>query len=181
MQRSKQILVASHCVLNQNAVAPGGALSPGILRSAVDWASDQGYGIFQLPCPELTFWGPDRPRMTVEECDTPEFHAHNRSILQPAIEQLKVYQMHGYEIVGGLGIAGSPSCDPGKGIFMNDFLMLAKEQGVHIDFFWQIPDTEEGRFDPRDKNSVHGPVGVQLRTVSVKPEKARGRKRHGLS
>ncbi|MGN7359065.1 CD3072 family TudS-related putative desulfidase [Paenibacillus sp. SAF-054] len=165
MQRGKQIIIASHCVLNQNALASGTALSSGLLQSAVDWAAKEGYGIFQLPCPELMFLGPDRQPMMAEDCDTPEYHAHNRRILLPAIEQLKMYQQHGYELVGGLGISGSPSCDPGNGVFMKDFLQLAAEHGVHIDFFWQIPHPEEGVFDPRDKQSIYGPVGMRIPTV----------------
>lgn len=163
MQRSKKIIVASHCVLNQNAVVAEEARSPGVMKSAVDWANEQGYGIVQLPCPEFTFLGPERPPMTVEEYDTPEFHAHNRNILLPYVEQLKVYQDHGYTIAGGLGISGSPSCDPGKGVFMQDFLALAAEKDVHIDFFWQIPNTEDGLFDPADAKSVYGPVATPER------------------
>ncbi|MNE54153.1 hypothetical protein D3C76_140830 [compost metagenome] len=158
MKRSKQILVVSHCVINQNAVVGGEARSPGIMKAAVDWSNKQGYGIFQLPCPEFTFLGPERPPMTVQEYDTPEFHTHNRKILLPYIEQLKVYQEHGYTIVGGLGISDSPSCDPGKGVFMQDFLQIAAEHEVNIDFFWQIPNTKSGRFNPDDPKSVFGPV-----------------------
>lgn len=158
MQRSKKLVVVSHCVLNQNAVVTGEARSPGIMTSAVQWANEQEYGIFQLPCPEFTFLGPERPPMTAEEYDTPEFHVHNRKILIPYLEQLKLYQDHGYEIVGGIGISDSPSCDPGKGIFMKNFFELAKEFGININFFWQIPNTSEGIFDPNQANSVFGPV-----------------------
>ncbi|AET61237.1 hypothetical protein HPL003_22565 [Paenibacillus terrae HPL-003] len=159
MQRSKKIVVASHCVINQNAVVEGEARSPGVMKAAVDWTHEQGYGIFQLPCPEFTFLGPERPPMTVDQYDTPEFHAHNRRILHPVVEQLKTYQDHGYSIVGGLGISDSPSCDPGKGVFMRDFLELAAEHDVNIDFFWQIPNTADGTFNPGHPGSVFGPVG----------------------
>ncbi|QMV44186.1 CD3072 family TudS-related putative desulfidase [Cohnella cholangitidis] len=158
MRRSKRIIVVSHCVLNQNAVVSDEARSPGVMKAAVDWANEQEFGIFQLPCPEFTFLGPDRPPMTVEQYDTPEFNEHNRKILLPYLEQLKVYQDHGYEIVGGIGISDSPSCDPGKGIFMRDFLSFAEQSGVKIDYFWQIPNTAEGTFDPADPKSVFGAV-----------------------
>jgi predicted secreted protein len=158
MRRSKRLVVVSHCVINQNAVVTDEARSPGIMKSAVDWATEQEYGMFQLPCPEFTYLGPDRPPMTAEQYDTPEFHAHNRKILLPFLEQLKVYQDHGYEIAGGIGISDSPSCDPGKGIFMRDFLSLAEEFGVRINYFWQIPNTEEGLFDPNDSRSVFGEI-----------------------
>lgn len=160
MKRSKKIIVASHCVINQNAVVGGEARSPGVMKAAVDWTYEQGYGMFQLPCPEFTFLGPERPPMTVEDYDTPEFREHNRRILLPVVQQLKTYQDHGYSIVGGLGISGSPSCDPGKGVFIRDFLELAAEGGVEIDFFWQIPNTESGIFDPDDASSVFGRIGV---------------------
>ncbi|RUT39646.1 hypothetical protein EJP82_25730 [Paenibacillus anaericanus] len=163
MKRSKQLLVVSHCVINQNAVVDGEARSPGIMKAAVDWSYKQGYGIFQLPCPEFTFLGPDRPPMTVEEYDTPEFHNHNRKILLPYIEQLKVYQDHGYEIVGGLGISDSPSCDPGKGVFMQDFIQIATEYEVNIDFFWQIPNTPSGKFDPNHPKGIFGPVSSSIK------------------
>ncbi|XID94065.1 CD3072 family TudS-related putative desulfidase [Paenibacillaceae bacterium WGS1546] len=158
MRRSKRLVVVSHCVLNQNAVVAGEARSPGVMASAVQWANEREYGIFQLPCPEFTFLGPERPPMTTEQYDTPEFHAHNRKILLPYLEQLRVYQDHGYEIAGGIGISDSPSCDPGKGVFMRDFLDLAQELGVRIDYFWQIPNTSEGLFDPDDSRSVYGSV-----------------------
>lgn len=158
MRRSKRIIVVSHCVLNQNAVVSDEARSSGVMKSAVDWANEQEYGIFQLPCPEFTFLGPERPPMTAEQYDTPEFHDHNRIILKPYLEQLKVYQDHGYEIVGGIGISDSPSCDPGKGIFMRDFLSFAEQSGVKIDYFWQIPNTAEGLFDPADPKSVFGAI-----------------------
>jgi predicted secreted protein len=71
MQRSKRLVVVSHCVINQNAVVSGEERSPGIMKSAVDWATEQEYGIFQLPCHEFTYLVPERPPMTVEEYDTP--------------------------------------------------------------------------------------------------------------
>jgi predicted secreted protein len=158
MQRSKRILVVSHCVLNQNTVIPDEARSPGMMRSAVEWADQQGYGLLQLPCPEFTFLGPDRPPMTREQYDTPEYRAHCRRILEPFVEQLAVYQKHGYELAGGMGIARSPSCDPGRGVFMEELHRMARESGVKLDFFWQIPGTEEGRFDSSDAASIYGPV-----------------------
>jgi predicted secreted protein len=161
MRRSKQIIVVAHCVLNQNTVIPEEARSPGMLKSAVDWCGRQGYGVVQLPCPEFTFLGPDRPPMTREQYDTPEYRRHCRAILRPVIEQLIVYQRHGYQIVGGIGIARSPSCDPGRGVFMEEFLALAEREGVNLHFFWQIPATDEGRFDPGDPGSVYGEVGAK--------------------
>lgn len=127
------------------------------MKEATDWINKNGWGIVQLPCPELFFLGLDRPPMTVAGYDIPEFHENNRRLLEPVVQQLKVYQDHGYEIVGGIGISGSPSCDPGRGVFMSDLKELANQYAVAIDFFWQIPKTPEGNFDPQDKKSIFGP------------------------
>lgn len=159
MQRSRTVIVTSHCVINQNTVVRSLARSRGMMKSAVDWMYEQGYGVIQLPCPEFTFLGPARPPMTVEGYDTPAFRHHSRKILMPVIGQLKTYQEHGYTIAGGLGISGSPSCDPGRGVFMRVFLALLEEEGIAIDFFWQIPKTEDGVFNPDDPDSVYGEVG----------------------
>ncbi|MDB5084346.1 MAG: hypothetical protein JWN30_1232 [Bacilli bacterium] len=158
MKRSKKIILVSHCVINQNTVIPEEARSSGIMQSAIDWCHEQGFGAVQLPCPEFTLLGPDRPPMTREQYDTSEYRAHCRVILQPVIDQLKIYQQHDYDIVGGLGISHSPSCDPGRGIFMEELQKMAKEQNIAINFFWQIPATESGEFNATDPSSVFGPV-----------------------
>jgi predicted secreted protein len=156
-KRQRRILITSHCVLNQNAVVQPLARSSGVMKSAVDWAYDEGYGIYQLPCPEFFFLGPHRPGMTVQEYDTPEFHESNRGLLGPVIQQLKTYQDAGYEIVGGLFVQDSPSCDPGVGNWVGDILEAAKDAGVEIKDLWQIPNTDSGHFDPADKQSHFGP------------------------
>ncbi|SHF39331.1 Predicted secreted protein [Seinonella peptonophila] len=158
MQRSQKIIVTSHCILNQNAVVRSLARSTGIMKSAVDWCHEQGYGIVQLPCPEFTFLGPERPPMSKEEYDTTEFRQHCRKILLPVIEQLKIYQRHGYELVGGISIADSPSCDSGNGVFMDEFRSLVIEHQIELNHFWQIPNSEDGYFDPNDEKSIYGSI-----------------------
>lgn len=150
MQRSRKIIVTSHCVLNQNTVIPGEARAPGMMQGAVEWCREQGYGIVQLPCPEFTYLGPERPGMTYEQYDTPAFRAHSRKLLAPVVEQLVHYQQHGYELVGGLGIERSPSCDPARGVFMEELHALCAEAGLSLSHFWQVPATDSGHFDPTD-------------------------------
>lgn len=150
MRRSRKVIITAHCVLNQNTVFPGDARSTGMMKDAVDWIHAQGWGILQLPCPEFTFLGPDRPGMTYAQYDTPEYRRHCRRILEPFVEQLKVYRQHEYAIVGGMGIQSSPSCDPGRGVFMEELAAMLSEAGIAVDPWWQIPATESGRFDPQD-------------------------------
>lgn len=153
MQRSKQILIVSHCILNQNTVIPDEARAAGAIISAVEWAIKQGYGLLQLPCPEFTFLGLDRPSMTYEQYNTPEYRKHCREILKPVLLQAEDYLNNGYEIAGILGIQSSPSCDPTRGIFMKELTAMFAEKGIKLKTLWYLPNTSEPVFDS-DKHFV---------------------------
>ncbi|RKD25806.1 hypothetical protein BEP19_02385 [Ammoniphilus oxalaticus] len=158
MERSKKIIIASHCILNQNTVIPEEARSKGLMKSAVEWCDQESYGIVQLPCPEFTYLGLNRPSMTREEYDIQKYREHCQTILAPIMDQLRMYVESGYDLVGGFGIQSSPSCDPGRGIFMEEFLLLTKREGISIRYFWQIPATDNGYFDEKDPASHYGAI-----------------------
>ena len=124
MQRSKRILLVSHCILNQNTVIKDEERAEGAVLSAATWALTEGFGLLQLPCPEFTFLGLERPPMTYEEYDTKEYRRHCRQILQPVLEQALDYLKNGYEMAGVLGIQSSPSCDPGLGCVHGRIILL---------------------------------------------------------
>lgn len=147
MQRSKQILIVSHCILNQNTVIPDEARAAGAIISAVEWAMKQGYGLLQLPCPEFTFLGLDRPPMTYEQYNTLEYRKHCREILKPVLFQAEDYLKNGYEIAGILGIQSSPSCDPVRGVFMEELTEMFAEKGISLKRIWYLPNTSEPAFD----------------------------------
>jgi predicted secreted protein len=137
-QRSKRLVLLSHCILNQNAVVEPLARRPGALEGIVDICLQAGVGLLQLPCPELIERGPTRPQAEREDYDTAEHHALCRRILAPIVEQVRSYQEAGYELVGLIGIGRSPSCGvrstheggaarPGPGVFMEELLALLPE------------------------------------------------------
>lgn len=109
MKRKKEIILISHCILNVNAKVFGIAHTQGALAIVKD-IIDDGSGIIQLPCPEMTFLGTRRWGMSKEQYDTPVFRKHCREILMPVIDQLIDYTRSGYTILGILGMDGSPSC-----------------------------------------------------------------------
>lgn len=146
MQRSKQILIVSHCILNQNTVIAEEARAEGAVESAVEWAMKQGYGFLQLPCPEFTFLGLNRPSMTYEQYNTPEYRKHCREILAPVLEQAVEYVKNGYELAGLLGIQSSPSCDPTRGIFMEELTVMLAEKDIMLKTLWYLPNTSEPLF-----------------------------------
>jgi predicted secreted protein len=151
MQRSKKIILTSHCIINQNTVVEGESRALGAIPSAVQWIIGKGYGILQLPCPEFTFLGMDRPPMTYEEYDTREYRAHCRKIMEPVIEQVHEYIRSGYTIEGILGIQSSPSCDQGRGVFMEEVQSLFQENGLPLKTLWYLPNTADPIFD----GSIH--------------------------
>lgn len=99
------------------------------------------------PCPEFTFLGLDRPSMTYEEYNNEEYRTHCRKILLPIIEQLKEYTCAGYEIVGSLAIQSSPSCDPTRGVYMEELHRLLKKHNIHLQTQWYLPNDEIPVFD----------------------------------
>lgn len=147
MLRKKQILLVSHCIFNQNTVIEGEARALGAIPSVLSWISKEGYGVVQLPCPEFTYLGLNRPSMTYEQYDTVEYRKHCQKILQPVIDQLLDYQKNHFEIIGILGIQSSPSCDHKRGVFMEELTKLLDKNHIKIGTRWFLPDTSDPVFN----------------------------------
>jgi predicted secreted protein len=121
--RSKRIVLVAHCVLNQNAKLDQCAHYPGAIREAAQLLIDAGVGLVQMPCPELSYLGLDREvekgtNPTVESEDTrialrmAEQAAGSlcQKIVDELVVQIEEYQKNGFDIVGIVGINGSPTC-----------------------------------------------------------------------
>lgn len=148
MKRSKEIIVVSHCILNQNTVIAEEARAMGSIPSVVDWVLKEGYGFLQLPCPEFTYLGINRDSMTYEQYDTLDYRNHCSKILIPVVEQLIEYKNNGFKIKGMVGIGHSPSCDPSRGVFIEEFNKLLQKSNIDIEDFWYLPPVEDPIFDP---------------------------------
>ena len=122
-KRSKKVLLIAHCILNQNAKIDACAHYPGAIREVAQILIDAGTGMLQMPCPELLCLGLDRQaepglQPTVEAEDTrvaqrmTEDQARTicRKIVDDLVYQLVEYRKNGFELVGVLGINGSPTC-----------------------------------------------------------------------
>ncbi|WP_458413363.1 CD3072 family TudS-related putative desulfidase [Schinkia sp. CFF1] len=148
MQRSKKIIITAHCILNQNTVIEDEARALGAIPSTVEWIMEEGFGVVQLPCPEYTFLGINRPPKTYEQYDNPQYRKHCREILAPIIEQLQEYQNNGYEIVGTIGIQSSPSCDQSRGVFFEEFQSLLQEKCIKTGKQYFLPNESQPIFNP---------------------------------
>lgn len=110
MLRGRKILAVVHCILNVNAKVYPLARVRGAHTKLLREYLDAGVGLIQLPCPELTYLGDNRWGMTREQYDHANFRAHCRSILMPSIQELEALMQGGCEVVGVLGMDGSPNC-----------------------------------------------------------------------
>lgn len=164
MQRSKKILLLSHCLLNANAKVERIALYQGALTDLIVPLIERGYGFLQLPCPEMLHGGMARWGQVKEQYDTPFFRRHCETLLRPILDQIIDYRAHGYEIVGCIGVDGSPSCgivktcrgkwggelsgnldlqatvdsvrlSEERGVFMQIFGALLEQNGVALSFY----------------------------------------------
>lgn len=147
MQRKKRILIVSHCIINQNTVIEGEARAFGAIPSALRWIEEEGVGVLQLPCPEFTFLGLERPPMTYEQYDNEVYRSHCRKLLIPVMEQLVEYQRCGYEITGVLSIQSSPSCDPTRGVYMEELQRIFRENQIPLEKEWYLPNDAQPVFD----------------------------------
>ncbi len=163
MNRSKKIIVISHCILNANAKVAPLAEYPGVLHSAIEAFIKDGTGIVQLPCPESSYLGINRWGMCYEQYDHPKFRRHCRKILKASVDQLETFIAAGYHIRGVIGADGSPNCGvnkipsgltggvirdtkavetqlekfqylDGMGVFMGIFKNMLSERNISIDF-----------------------------------------------
>lgn len=162
MKRSRKVVVLCHCLLNANVKVHPLATYAGVLEIIVSQFAAKGVGLFQLPCPETSFLGLLRWGMTSEQYDHPSFRRHCREILGPSLDQLEALHRDDCVMVGVVGVDGSPSCGmfktctgyrggevsaadtdiqaqvtnlatcPCPGVFMQEFLGMLKERGIHI-------------------------------------------------
>lgn len=156
-QRSKKIVLVSHCILNQNSISDGTADFPGTNASIVKQLMESNVGIIQLPCPELFCLGLDRGDIHGGERDVVVENTRIRHQLESersteiidrlvdqVIFQIKEYLKNGFSILGVIGINRSPSCGVqttsrnnheviGEGVFMERLKQELEKNGIHLD------------------------------------------------
>ncbi len=166
MDSKKRIILVSHCVLNRcSKVERTLPKERADTLKLVEHLMKEDIGIIQLPCPEMYMYGIKRWGHVKSQFDTKFFRDHSISMLTPIINQLTDYQKNGYEIVGVVGINGSPSCGvsrvcdgntwggefedigiinekvkglvytEGSGVFMEELMKLFKSYDINVPFY----------------------------------------------
>ena len=110
MERSKKVIFACHCLLNQNARAKGVAKAPGVIKEFIDCCMANDYGIVPIDCPQLHFEPLNREPENKEFYDKQEFRKICNDIAKFVIKNIKTYKNNDYEVAGVVGVEGSPTC-----------------------------------------------------------------------
>ena len=125
--RGRRVVLLSHCVLNQNVRYLGGAGPAAGFREVVGDFLGQGVAIHQMPCPEVRTWGGvlKRPVLLAYGAGGTfrgplirwllgPFIWYTRlryaSLAREVVRDVTDYRRSGIEVVGVVGVAGSPSC-----------------------------------------------------------------------
>ena len=113
----KKILLVSHCMMNtasklKSFKATDEKSEDKLRKEIVKTAMDNDIQLLQLPCPEFLQYGYRRWGHTYDQFNNVFFRERCREMLTPIILQVKEYleNPEEFEIVGILGIDGSPSC-----------------------------------------------------------------------
>jgi len=126
-ERSKRVIFVSHCLLNENTRYPGGAFRRGCVDELVDGFQQEGLGIYQMRCPEQRAWGGVLKRFLLPIYGSqgtllyrlrhvllPLFTWYTRwmywRLAKDVVRDIEDYVRSGFEVVGIVGVGGSPSC-----------------------------------------------------------------------
>ncbi len=126
-ERGKRVIFVSHCLLNENTRYLGGAFRPGCVDELVDGFQQEGMGICQMHCPEQRAWGGVLKRYMLpiySSRRTPLYRVRHvllplflwytkwiyRRLAKEVVRDIEDYVRSGFEVVGIVGVGGSPSC-----------------------------------------------------------------------
>ncbi len=163
--RSGRIILLAHCLLNQNSVVVGLAKSKGPVEELIKLLSEEGVGIIQLPCPETRYFGLRRFWAVREQFESPGFKNFCKKMASEMEDLVFEYIRNGYDVVGVIGIKGSPSCGVTESGSSKNWMgppYMAKEhervkkEGIFIE---ELKKKLSGiRFDEWDWDDVNGSI-----------------------
>ena len=126
-ERGRKVIFLSHCLLNENTRYLGGAFRKAGIDELIDELQKQGIGIVQMKCPEQKTWGGvlKREMLMGYGISGTLMNAFRkpymlfflwksrrsfRKIAKDVVAEIKDYIDSGFDVVGIVGINGSPSC-----------------------------------------------------------------------
>lgn len=145
MKRGKELAVLCHCVLNQNSVVHPLARNRGAMIDVTVGLMQRGFGIYQLPCPEMSYGGLRRCPMSHQEYDKDDYRNLCRELTERVLQELERFVEDGCKIRALVGIGGSPTCSIRgcRGHFMTALLSRLSEYEKELHLI-EIPPEYEG-------------------------------------
>jgi predicted secreted protein len=131
--RSGKLMFVCHCLLNQNACVRGIASEPAAIRPLVTLLLDNDVALYQMPCPEMTYYGSMRWGQVKKQYSTPMFRKHCRELAEGLFDQVESYLSNGHEVIGFVMRDGSPTCG------LNRAAVSADKDQVWGGMVWHIP------------------------------------------
>lgn len=113
MTNTNKIILVSHCILNVNSKVESFIKEferEEARKELLKLIIENNISIIQLPCPEQIMYGSKRWGHVKDQFDTPHFRRICREEFKTYLYQIQEYINNGHEILGILGIDGSPSC-----------------------------------------------------------------------
>lgn len=108
--RSGKLIFLSHCLLNQNACVKGISSEPAMITPLIKLLMEYEVGIYQMPCPEVTYYGSARWGQVKQQYSTPMFRRHCQKIAEQMFDQAENYRDTGHKVIGFVMRDGSPTC-----------------------------------------------------------------------
>jgi predicted secreted protein len=108
--RGGRLVFVSHCILNQNAKVRGLAGAQAAVMPVVELLLANGIGIYQMPCPEMSYLGAMRWGQVRDQYDSPMFRRACQVLAGPVLDQAEEYSRSGYRVLAFVMIDGSPVC-----------------------------------------------------------------------
>ena len=166
--RGRKVVVVCHCILNANSKVEGLSQYAGI-HPLVGRLAGLGIGVIQMPCAEMTALGMRRWGQTREQYESVAFTQHCRELSEQTAEQVREYQRCGYDILGVVGVDGSPTCgvttsavgewggeySPREWAAAVSDARTSPQPGVHIEILQELLEPLGVRFTAIDE-SVEG-------------------------
>ncbi len=143
-RRGREVVFLSHCLLNENTRYLGGACERGASLPIVRLCLERGYGMVQMPCPEQHAWGgvlkrrllrffgsKATPLGRVRPAALPVLVWYTRRVCRRLARDVAAQMLDdessGFDVVGVVGVDGSPSCGATRTIDVRRALDLVAE------------------------------------------------------
>jgi predicted secreted protein len=184
--RGRKVAVVCHCILNANTKVEGLSQYAGI-HPLVTRLAELGIGVIQMPCAEMTALGMRRWGQTREQYESVAFTEHCRVLSEQTAEQVREFARCGYEIVGLVGVDGSPTCgvtfsasgewggEPSPEEWAKTVSTCGKSDkpGVHIEILQQLLKPLGVRFTAIDESVPGHGVDEVVEALTGKTQESR--------